>query len=44
MLRRGAVNKRFRALLEHRFVSEAIPLVGESVARRAARDLLTNAE
>jgi hypothetical protein len=40
LLRRGAVDDRFHALLQQRFVAEAIPLVGEKTARRAARDVL----
>ena len=36
---RDAVEERFRALLPERFVSEAVPLVGESVAKRALGDL-----
>jgi hypothetical protein len=42
LLRRGAVDERFHVLLEQRFVAEAIPLVGEKTARRAARDVLAN--
>jgi len=36
----GAIDEHFHDLLESRFVAEAIPLVGEKVARRAARDML----
>ncbi|MDQ2682838.1 MAG: hypothetical protein M3Y37_04865 [Chloroflexota bacterium] len=39
LLRRSAVDERFRSLIERRFVSEAIPLVGEKVARRALREM-----
>lgn len=38
VLRRGSVDERFRILVEQRFVSEAIPLVGEKIARRAANE------
>jgi hypothetical protein len=40
LLQPGAVDAAFRALLEDRFVLEATPLVGEAVAKRAARDVL----
>jgi hypothetical protein len=39
VVRRGAVDERFRALVEKRFVAEAIPLVGERVARRALKEM-----
>jgi hypothetical protein len=39
VVRRGAVDDRFRALVDQRFVAEAIPLVGERVARRALREM-----
>ena len=38
----GAIDEHFHDLLESRFVAEAIPLVGEKVARRAARDMLAH--
>lgn len=38
-LRREAIDERFRALIEQRFESEAIPLVGEKAAKQAARDI-----
>ena len=38
VIRRSAVDDRFRVLVTQRFVAEAIPLVGEKVARRAARE------
>ena len=38
VMRRGPVDERFRVLVTQRFVAEAIPLVGEKVARRAARE------
>ena len=43
-LRRTAVDERFHALLQERFIAEAIPLVGEETARRAARDVLSTSE
>lgn len=39
IVRREAVDERFRALIESRFVAEAIPLVGEAIARRALREM-----
>jgi hypothetical protein len=39
LVRRGAIDEHFRTLVERRFVAEAIPLVGEKVARRALRDM-----
>lgn len=44
LVRRGAIDERFHVLLEQRFVAEAIPLVGEKIARRAARDVVSTTE
>lgn len=44
LLSPGAVDERFHALLGSRFVAEAIPLVGEKIARRAARDIVATTE
>jgi hypothetical protein len=43
ILRKGSVDDRFRHLIDQRFVSEAIPLVGEKVARRALGELVQSA-
>jgi hypothetical protein len=39
LIGRGLVEERFRSLLADRFVAEAIPLVGETVANRAMTDV-----
>ena len=36
---RGAVDARFRALLDERFIAEATQLVGEKIAQRVAREM-----
>lgn len=39
LLRRDALDERFRLLIDQRFESEAVPLVGEKAAKQAARDI-----
>lgn len=39
LIRRDAIDERFRMLVDQRFIVEAIPLVGEKVARRALREM-----
>jgi hypothetical protein len=40
IVRRSAIDDAFLALIEERFVAEAIPIIGEDAARRVVADLL----
>ena len=39
-IRRSDVERVFTSLVEDRFVEDATPVVGEKIAKRAAKDLL----